>query len=76
MRGGSSGRFTPNYEESGLDASRSNPIYGASDTVRSPALTLLPCIKAFDAATSPGLIEITGLANDVDGKPVRYVIDA
>ena len=32
-----------------LDASRSNPIYGASDTVQPPALTLLPCIKAFYA---------------------------
>ena len=67
-----------------FDANLSNPIYGASDTVQPPALTLLPCIKAFDAATNPGLIDITGLANEVDGKldkvidskPVRYVIDA
>ena len=51
-----------------FDASRSNPIYGASDTVQPPALTLLPCIKAFDAATNPGLIDITALANNVDGK--------
>ena len=33
-----------------FDASRSNPIYGNSDTVQPPALTLLPCIKAFDVA--------------------------
>ncbi len=67
-----------------FDASNSNPIYGASDTVQPPALTLLPCIKAFDAASHPGLIDITGLANDIaekvdkviDNKPVRYVIDA
>ena len=67
-----------------LDASHSSTIYGSSDTVQPPALTLLPCIKAFDAATNPGLIDITGLANEVDGKldrvidskPVRYVIDA
>ena len=66
-----------------IDASRFNPIYGASDTVQPPALTLLPCIKAFDAATNPGLIDITELANEmagkvdrfIDGKPVRYVID-
>ena len=51
-----------------FDASHSNPIYGASDTVQPPALTLLPCIKAFDAATNPGLINITGLANDVAAK--------
>ncbi len=30
-------------------ASSSNPIYGASNTVQPPALTLLPCIKAFHA---------------------------
>ena len=68
----------------GIDLSRSNPIYGKSNTVQPPALTLLPCIKAFDAASNPGLIDITGLANEVDGKldkvidskPVRYVIDA
>ena len=66
-----------------IDASRFNPIYGASDTVQPPALTLLPCIKAFDASTNPGLIDITELANEmagkvdrfIDGKPVRYVID-
>ena len=35
-----------------FDASISNPIYGASLTVQPPALTLLPCIKAFDAAVN------------------------
>ena len=72
------------YASFSIDASRSNPIYGTSTTVQPPALTLLPCIKAFDVAANPGLIDITGLANDVDGKldrvidskPVRYVIDA
>lgn len=67
-----------------LNCSDSSSIYGASNTVQPPALTLLPCIKAFDAAANPGLIDITGLANEVDGKldkvidskPVRYVIDA
>ena len=29
----------------GFDASRSNSIYGNSDTVQPPAITLLPCIK-------------------------------
>ncbi|ARQ45899.1 phage tail protein [Oxalobacter formigenes] len=48
-----------------FNASRSNPIYGASNTVQPPALILLPCIKAFDVATNPGLIDITGLANEV-----------
>ena len=51
--------------KSTLNAAGSNPIYGASTTVQPPALTLLPCIKAFDAATNPGLIDITELANEV-----------
>lgn len=48
-----------------FNAGRSNSIYGASGTVQPPALSLLPCIKAFDAATNPGLIDITGLANEL-----------
>ncbi|EEO27854.1 phage tail protein [Oxalobacter paraformigenes] len=48
--------------------SNGNPIYGNSDTVQPPALTLLPCIKAFDAAVNSGLIDITELANEVTGK--------
>lgn len=51
-----------------IDASRSNPTYGKSDTVQPPALTLLPCIKAFDASVNPGLIDITELANEMAGK--------
>lgn len=35
--------------EIGLDASLSSAIYGKSNTVQPPALTLLPCIKAFHA---------------------------
>ena len=67
-----------------FDASRSNSIYGASNTVQPPALTLLPCIKVFDAVSNPGLINVTELANEVEGKldktmngkPVQYVTDA
>ena len=51
-----------------FDASHGNPTYGKSDTVQPPALTLLPCIKAFDAAVDSGLIDITELANEVAGK--------
>lgn len=51
-----------------FDASRSNPIYSASDTVQPPALTLLPCIKAFNAATNPGLIDLTELAQEMANK--------
>ena len=61
-----------------FDASRSNPIYGASDTVQPPALTvcygiriknrLHAAIKAFDAVTNPGLIDITELAQEMANK--------
>lgn len=54
-------------------ASESNPIYGSSHTVQPPALTLLPCIKAFDAATNPSLIDITALANKME--TVKYITD-
>ena len=68
MRGGSSDSSAPNYEEFGYNASQSNPIYGTSDTVDVAAVGLLPCIKAFDAATNPGLIDITELANEMASK--------
>ena len=59
-----------------FDAHLYNPIYGSSDTVQPPALTLLPCIKAFDAAVNPGLIDITELANDVAGKAEKDLSNA
>ena len=52
----------------GFNASRSSSVYGASQTVQPAALTLLPCIKAFDVVTNPGLIDVTGLANELAGK--------
>lgn len=82
--GGSSDNSAPNYEEIGFDASKSNRIYGMSETVQPPALTLLPCIKAFNTVTNPGLIDVSALAGEmnaklgkeVDGKAVRYVTDS
>ena len=59
---------TINVAVAGFSAGLSNPVYGASNTVQPPALTLLPCIKAFDAATNPGLIDITELANEKANK--------
>ena len=66
-----------------FSAQDSNPVYGASTTVQPPALTLLPCIKAFDAATDPGLIDIGLLAQEtaakvdktIDGIAVKYVTE-
>ena len=66
--GGSWSTGTPMYSGYGsfaIDASKSSSIYGSSQTVQPPALTLLVCIKAFDAASNPGLVDVAGLAKDV-----------
>ena len=67
-----------------FSAADSNPIYGASDTVQPPALTLLPCIKAFDAIADSALIDVSALAQEtagkvdrtVNGKNIAYVVDS
>lgn len=58
-----------------LDASRSSGIYGNSNTVQPPALTLLPCIKAFDDV--PFITEISAFAqkNEVTGDTGRDGIE-
>ena len=66
-----------------IDPGLADPAYGASNTVQPQALTLLPCIKAFDAANNPGLIDISGLAQEtagkidktIDGIVVKYVTE-
>ena len=67
-----------------FNAKQSSAIYGNSDTVQPPALTLLPCIKAFDAAVNPGLIDVTELAQEIagkvdrviNGKNIAYIVDS
>lgn len=52
-----------------FDASRSNPIYGNSDTVQPNALTARYIIKAFDGQTADSaLIDITQYAQELAGK--------
>lgn len=52
-----------------FDASRSNPIYGNSDTVQPPALTTRYIIKAFDGQTADSaLIDITQYAQRLEEK--------
>lgn len=48
---GDSGSYSKGFA---MNASRSSSIYGASDTVQPPALTVLPCIKAFKVNLSDG----------------------
>lgn len=55
-----------------LDLSKSNPIYGNSDTVQPPAVTMRYIIKAFAGASATSTdIEITKVANDMADKANR-----
>ena len=57
-----------------FDASRSNAIYGASNTVQPPALTTRYIIKAFDDQTpDSALIDITQYANELATKANRQL---
>ena len=58
-----------------FDLNKSNPIYGASNTVQPPALTLLPCIKAFDAVLNITEINAHELASEVSIKANRADIE-
>ncbi len=66
-----------------IDPGLADPTYGASNSVQPPALTLLPCIRAFNAASNPGLLDIAGLAQEtagkidkmIDGIAVKYVTE-
>lgn len=52
-----------------IDASKSNSIYGNSDTVQPPSLTMRWIIKAFKGASSSSTdLEITQVANDLNAK--------
>ena len=64
----------PDYREAtvDIDASRSNQIYGNSDTVQPNSALLTPYIKAFAGASATSTdIEITKVANDVADKADR-----
>lgn len=58
-----------------IDASLCNPTYGASDTVQPPALTLLPCIKAFDAILSVAGSSAHSLAHEMTARTSRAEIE-
>lgn len=59
-----SGSYVADYGIN-FDASRSNPIYGASTTVQPPAVTMLPCIKAFDGPVNQGTVDVAALAQQL-----------
>lgn len=55
-----------------FNASRSNPIYGASDTVLPPTLTVRWIIKAYDAPTpSSAQVDLSQYASDLAARLTR-----
>lgn len=59
----------PAYAYLSFNASRSNSIYGNSDTVQPPSITMRWIIKAFKGASSSSTdLEITQIANEVAEK--------
>ena len=51
-----------------FDASRSSSIYGNSSTVQPPAVTALPCIKAFAAVIGDATVVAGQLVNEIQSK--------
>ena len=56
-----------------FDASRSSSIYGNSDTVQPPSLTLLPCIKVYSSVTNTSDVDVTAFLNTVTNLPANYL---
>ena len=55
-----------------LDASASNPIYGASDTVTPPTITFRAIVKVYDAPTpSSAQIDLSQYASDLAARLTR-----
>lgn len=61
------------FNEAGyFDASLSNPIYGASDTVQPYSLTVRYIIKAYDGVTpTPSEVDISEILTELTGKADR-----
>lgn len=65
---GGSGPNNGTYADYILDASRSNPIYGNSDTVQPPAIRVSWCIQVYNAATALSEQESAQLASQMQMK--------
>lgn len=56
-----------------FDASKSNNIYGSSNTVQPSSVTLLPCIKAYGSVTNASDVDVSVFLNTVTNLPVNYL---
>lgn len=57
-----------NFTNETFDASRSSAIYGNSTTVQPPAVTALPCIKAFASVVGDATVVAGQLVNEIQSK--------
>ncbi len=71
------GGSVQNRNKISFDASRCSSIYGNSDTVQPPSVTVRYMIKAFNAATpESSLVDITQYANDLANRLTREMTPA
>ena len=54
-----------------FDASKSNPIYGASDTVQPPSIVGLWCVKAYGTVTNVGSTDVANIATGLTQAETR-----
>ena len=59
------------YVSLGFDASLSNPIYGASDTVQPPSIIGLWCVKAYGTVTNIGSTDVTNISTGLTEAETR-----
>lgn len=67
------GEANGNYKYVGLgfDASRSNPIYGASDTVQPSSIVGLWCVKAYGTVTNVGSTDVSNISTGLTEAETR-----
>lgn len=59
------------YVSLGFDASLSNPIYGASDTVQPPSIVGLWCVKAYGTITNVGSTDVANISTGLTQAETR-----
>lgn len=59
------------YQRQCFDASRSNPIYGSSDTVQPPTIVGLWCVKAYGTVTNVGSTDVANISTGLTQAETR-----
>ena len=67
----SSTTTSASYQRQCFDASLSNPIYGASDTVQPPSIVGLWCVKAYGTVTNVGSTDVANISTGLTQAETR-----